>query len=177
MREHACVATTRLRTANYTEHQRRRLGEAAVQAREAMGLSRPQFVKAAKAAGITLNVRSLELVESGDPGVGQSFLFALGRMIPTWTQDTPRVILEGGKIPALPEPGAVRTPAERAESPPYEWSASTRRRLIAMSQREVAQVVDHATMMFGEDAGELAYASIMRLREEAAAIAAKNEAP
>lgn len=69
----------------------------------------------ARAAGIK-SVRSLEMLEAGEPGVGQSVLFAVGRALPNWDEGTPRVILEGGPIPrttpAQPEPAPTpRYPA------------------------------------------------------------------
>ncbi|MEV6879150.1 hypothetical protein [Amycolatopsis sp. NPDC051128] len=100
------MAGKRLRTANYSAEARARLGDAVTKAREAAGYQyRPPFVHAAKAAGIKLNVRSLELLEQGDPGVGQSILFAVGRALPGWTEDTPRVILEDGPIPPTENAG------------------------------------------------------------------------
>lgn len=93
-----------LRTASYSDEARARLGGAVAKAREAAGYKyRTEF---ARAAGIK-SVRSLEMLEAGEPGVGQSVLFAVGRALPNWTEDTPRVILEGGPIPSTanePEP-------------------------------------------------------------------------
>lgn len=97
-----------LRTKDYPEPARIRLGEAVAKAREATGHKyRTTF---ARAAGIK-SVRSLEMLELGDPGVGQSVLFAVGRYLPNWTEDTPRVILEGGPIPPpAPMPPAAPEP-------------------------------------------------------------------
>jgi hypothetical protein len=70
-----------------------------LQAREAAGHRyRTSFFKA---AGISK--RSLEAVESLEPdaaSVGETVLHAIGRALPTWTEDTPRLILEGGPIPS-----------------------------------------------------------------------------
>jgi hypothetical protein len=88
-----------LRTADYSENARKRLGEAVAQARRAAGLTwRTWFVKE---AGI--GVRSLEAVEAHEPTVGVDVLErigrALGRHFRDWNADTPRQILEGGPIP------------------------------------------------------------------------------
>jgi hypothetical protein len=90
-----------LRTANYSEHARRRLGEAVAAARRAAGHPRrPSFVKEAN-----VSQRSLEAVEAHEPTVGVDILErigrALGRHFRGWNADTPRVILEGGEIPDL----------------------------------------------------------------------------
>lgn len=66
----------------------------------------------ARAAEIK-SVRSLEMLEAGQGGVGQSILFAVGRALPNWTEDTPRVILEGGAVP----PTAAEQPEQDEEVP------------------------------------------------------------
>lgn len=96
-----------LRTANYPEHARRRLGDAVGKARRAAGHKwRTTF---AREAGI--GVRSVEAVEAHEPTVGVDVLErigrALGRHFREWDEDTPRVILEGGPIPS-------HTPTRRA---------------------------------------------------------------
>lgn len=104
MRDHAKVSR-RLSTSNYTEAARIRLGEAVAQARDAAGFKyRTEF---GRAHGI--NPKSLELLELGKPGVGQSILFAVGRALPGWTEDTPRAILDGGPIPGA-EPASGQAP-------------------------------------------------------------------
>lgn len=55
---------------------------------------RPAFAKDAK-----VSLRSLAAVENGEPGVGAANLRAIGRALQGWTEDTPRIILEGGPIP------------------------------------------------------------------------------
>jgi hypothetical protein len=127
------MASSRVRTANYSPEARRRLGDAVAKAREALGMSRPQFVAAAAAAGVVLNKKSLELVETGQPGVGQSFLYALGRYLPNWTEDTARQILEGDEAPtATSLSAAVEIPEKH-------------RKIIGMSERELAErIVDLA---------------------------------
>ncbi|RZQ59804.1 hypothetical protein [Amycolatopsis suaedae] len=94
------MATRKLRTRDYPPAARARLGDAVAKAREAAGWTyRTDFARAC--GGIS--VRSLELLEGGEPGVGQSILFAVGRTLPGWTEDTPKTILEGGPIPTISE--------------------------------------------------------------------------
>jgi hypothetical protein len=99
-----------VRTGVYPQDARWRLADAVKKAREAAGYrSRPAFYKA---AGI--GKRSLENVESMEPGaasVGESVLHAIGRALPGWTEDTPRIVLEGGAIPVI-----ETVPAASAES-------------------------------------------------------------
>jgi hypothetical protein len=100
--------TRRVRTANYSQEARWRLARAIINAREAAGHKyRPSFYKA---AGISK--RSLEAAESLEPNaasVGETVLHAIGRALPTWTEDTPRIILEGGPVPeAVPATQADR---------------------------------------------------------------------
>ncbi|MGH3756189.1 hypothetical protein [Actinophytocola sp.] len=90
-----------LRTANYSEDARKRLGDAVAQARRAAGHKwRTTFIKEA-----AIGVRSLEAVEAHEPTVGVDVLErigrALGRHFRDWNADTPRTILEGGPLPAL----------------------------------------------------------------------------
>lgn len=155
MRQNAPMASSRVRTANYSPEARRRLGDAVAKAREALGMSRPRLVAASAKAGIVLNTKSLELVETGQPGVGQSFLYALGRFLPGWTEDTPRQILDGDDAPPL-------TPPIVGDD---EVVPEKHRKVIAMSDRELAErIVDIA-----EDSPEAAkqYAEdALRIRRE-----------
>jgi len=141
------MASSRVRTANYPPEARKRLGDAVAKAREALGKSRPQLVAAAAEAGVVLNKKSLELVETGQPGVGQSFLYALGRFLPNWTEDTARQILEGDDAPSA---AADFVSSEIPEK---------HRKIIAMSERELAErIVDiaedspEAAKLYAEDA-------------------------
>ncbi|WP_410633307.1 hypothetical protein [Amycolatopsis sp. cmx-4-83] len=147
------MASNRVRTANYAPEARNRLGDAVTKAREALGMSRPQLVAAAAAVGVVLNKKSLELVETGQPGVGQSFLYALGRFLPNWTEETPRQILEGDASPA------TSASTDAADVP------EKHRKIIGMSERELAErIVDIA-----EDSPEAAkrYAEdALRIRRE-----------
>ena len=153
MRHNAPMASSRVRTANYSPEARQRLGDAAAKAREALGMSRPQLVAAAAAAGVVLNKKSLELVETGQPGVGQSFLFALGRFLPNWTEDTPRKILEGGSAPTAAPPAVATEIPEK------------HRKIIAMTDRELAErIVDIAE---DSPAAAVSYAQdALRIRRE-----------
>lgn len=89
-----------LRTANYSEHDRKRLGDAVAEARRAAGHRwRTTFAREAK-----IGTRSIEAVESYEPTVGVDVLErigrALGRHFVEWSADSPRAILEGGPIPS-----------------------------------------------------------------------------
>ncbi len=89
-----------LRSANYSEHARKRLGDAVGQARRAAGHRwRTDFAREAR-----LGVRSIEAVERAEPTVGVDVLErvgrALGRHFRDWNADSARVILEGGPIPS-----------------------------------------------------------------------------
>jgi hypothetical protein len=90
-----------LRTANYSEHARRRLADAVGEARRAAGHRwRTTFATEAK-----IGVRSLEAVEAHEPTVGVDVLErigrALGRHFRGWNAGTARGILDGGEIPDL----------------------------------------------------------------------------
>ncbi len=92
-----------LRTADYPEAARRRLGEAVEKARRAAGFRwRTQFIRAHGDIGIT----SLNLVETYKPLVGAAVLQAIGRALGQyfpgrWNEDTPKAILEGADPPSL----------------------------------------------------------------------------
>lgn len=116
LRDNSSV-TRRLRTGVYPQEARWRLARAIVEARKAAGHPhRPSFYRA---AGI--GKRSLEAAESLEadaPSVGETVLHAIGRALPNWTEDTPRIILEGGPIPAN-EP-AVAAQSETEELAPLD---------------------------------------------------------
>jgi len=102
MRDHAVVSRRRISTTNYPQAARQRLGDAVAHARAAAGYKfRTDF---GRAHGI--NTKSLELLELGKPGVGQAILYAVGRALSGWTEDTPIQILDGAPVPeaARPEP-------------------------------------------------------------------------
>lgn len=139
MRDYAPVATRRLRTANYDDVARQRLGDAFAKAREAAGYRTTAAF--GRAAGIR-STASLEWLERGRPGVGQSILFAVGRFMPGWTEDTPRAILEGGDVPSVPE-GAEPAPDDednevaKLEIGTGEWLGYFRIRLSPEDYAEV----------------------------------------
>lgn len=100
LRHSAYVAPRRLRTADYSEDARRRLGAAVSAAREAAGHRwRPSFAKE-----IGISPRSLTALEIGEPTVGQAALIAVGRGLAGqgWDENTPLAILEGGQVPVAP---------------------------------------------------------------------------
>ncbi|WP_414943340.1 hypothetical protein [Amycolatopsis sp. cmx-11-32] len=124
------MANGRTRTANYSETARQRLGNAVAIARQAAGHKyRTTFAREHEG----LNVRSLELLENGKPGVAQAVLVAVGRALPNWDEETPRVILEGGPIPPTAAP--TDPPTEKPHGT-HEWSASFRARALDTSDEE-----------------------------------------
>lgn len=101
VREPAQVARRQqLSTRTYPEDARARLGEAVERARTAAGHpTRETFAAKAK-----ISVRNLIYLEQADRPIGQKTLFAVASALPGWTDDTPRIILEGGPIPEPREP-------------------------------------------------------------------------
>lgn len=89
-----------LRTADYSDDDRKRLADAVAQARRAIGHQhRTTFV-----AEAGIGIRSLEAVEGCEPKVGVWVLEqigrTLGRHLRDWNANTPREILEGGPMPS-----------------------------------------------------------------------------
>lgn len=109
---HVSVTALRPHTKQYDQVARDALGLAVTRAREAAGYSRPAF---AKVSGV--GKTSLYKIESGIP-VSASVYEAVARALPRWTEDTPRIILEGGPIPPTEtkEPNA----APREEEAPAQ---------------------------------------------------------
>jgi hypothetical protein len=108
VRHAACVSMRRLSTKEYSTDARERLALAHTRAREAAGYpSRPKYAAAVPDVGL----RSIVKIEQADP-VGQLVLEATARFLPGWTEETPRIILEGGPIPPV-KVGAG--PAESAD--------------------------------------------------------------
>ncbi|UUV34414.1 hypothetical protein NQK81_13465 [Amycolatopsis roodepoortensis] len=151
----------RVRTANYSEDARARLGEAVEKARLAAGIMyRPDF---AAAIGIK-SVRSIEMLENGEPGVGQTVLFAVGRGLPNWTEDTPKIILEGGPVPPIPE---KRITPSAPPSTRHEWSAAAWQRMKDMTVEEAVKFVEQERVMRGDATALLAMRAIVEAQEEA----------
>lgn len=100
MHDNAAVPTSQVTTTDYPEDARARLGLAVTRAREAGGWIRR--VDFAEHAGISL--RSLVKLEQGSTNVGRRVLEAVGRALPGWTEDTPRMIMEGDAAPTAPAP-------------------------------------------------------------------------
>lgn len=91
------VARRLLRTGDYPEEARARLGAAVEQARIAAGhLTRPEF---AEKAGVGL--RSLIYLEQANRSVGAKVLYPVAIALPGWSESTPRDILEGGDPPTV----------------------------------------------------------------------------
>lgn len=106
MRDYAGMARKQLRTSNYPDEARAALGVAVETARLAAGYKyRTDFCRA---HGIR-NLRGLELLEQGRTGVGQAFLFEVADALPNWDRETPRIILEGGPVPATAGPTDLPT--------------------------------------------------------------------
>lgn len=78
------------------------LGQEVYRARRNAGIRSQKEL--AKRAGIS--VRSVAKVENpdGERPVGRSVLAAIAAVLPGWTEETPRQILEGGKAPAPDQP-------------------------------------------------------------------------
>lgn len=149
LRHPAQVARRQLRTADYPEEARIRLGKAVEAARIAAGYPwRPAF---AKDTGVSK--RSLVDLEQGKEGIGQKTLFAVAQVFETWTEETPRIILEGGPVPP-PTPVVEQHP----EPPGRTREMADLSHLSRERQREVArQVMDMLPLAreLGDDVYEL----------------------
>jgi hypothetical protein len=160
MHHHVDMPARKLRTADYPQVARDRLGAAVADARVALGHKfRPGF---AMSAGVSL--RSLADIERGKPGVGEVNLLTVARALPGWTEDTPRDILEGGPIPPPP----TRRPKRPSETPAqHEWSAESRARILAMSGREIIEQGREFLATSGERAAILWLTEASRIKAEA----------
>lgn len=149
------MGALRPHTKDYPTDARERLGLAVQRAREAADYPfRPAF---AKATGIGMT--SLVKLERGQP-VGPLVYETVARQL-GWTEDTPRVILEGGPIPD-PMPRARET-----EAPSTTEMSEARSRLVKMSNTELAlRIAEVAEVMGGEAAGKL-LDRIQAIRDEA----------
>jgi hypothetical protein len=139
------VASRLLRTGDYSEEARIRLGEAVTRARIAGGWpGRPEFV-----AHVGISLRSLKYLEQGNRSVSVKILDPVAAALPNWTEGTPQAILEGGDPPPVAPPDV---PAESAipesgpivgELPDYSHlSPDERRRIIRRSIDQLPLVLD-----------------------------------
>lgn len=140
VRNDAPVPPHRVSTSDYTEDARLRLAAAVTRARTTAGWMRRK--DAAEHADISL--RSIAKLESGEPNVGWRVLEAIGRALPGWTEDTPRLILEGGEPPSISE--SPSEPAEK-EPPPNRLSERERQLLVELDSlewtpQEIAEALD-----------------------------------
>lgn len=124
MRHHAEVTST----TGYNQAARDRLKEAVVAARIAAGFN--SRTELANAAGLSL--RSVDKLEQGKPGVGRRTLQRVADVLPGWTSDTPRDILDGGD-----PPGREVTPADTGipPIPVAQMTDSQARALLHMIDR------------------------------------------
>lgn len=147
-----------IRTADYSQEARERLGSAVAMARIAGGHEyRTDLVNHAKTVGVKLSIRSLGALETGEAGVGQTVLFAVGRLLPNWTEDTPRIILEDGPIPLND------VPVEAATTAPWKPVISDAE-IIAMSGFEVGKHYIKLEREYGEEVADdwFVHAAVVR---------------
>lgn len=99
---HAAYVDRRVRTGDYPQEARWRLARAIQEARTAAGHKfRPSFIEATGVSKRSLE--NAESLEANAASVGEAVLHAIARELPNWTSDTPRIILEGGPVPEVPE--------------------------------------------------------------------------
>lgn len=96
----------RLRTADYPPAARRRLADAVIAARKALGFDEPTGF--ATAAGVS--PRALWSVENAEPTVGEKVLEKIARAVPGWAADAPRKILQGAQPPPVTRPEPTFSP-------------------------------------------------------------------
>lgn len=99
------VNAYRPHTKEFAQQARVLLGLAAIRAREAAGLTQRALAERAR-----ISRTSLYKLETGE-SVGPQVYEGVGRALPNWTEDTPRLILEGADPPALGAPPAPPSPA------------------------------------------------------------------
>jgi transcriptional regulator with XRE-family HTH domain len=134
-----------LRTADFSQERRELLGEAVRNQREADGFKfRPAF-----AAFAGISKRSLADLEQGKPGIGETNLRAVGKALSTWTEETPRIILEGGPIPPLSRPGSDVDRGPELAAVDIEPS---RGEIATMSNERLFRIADRIREELGEDA-------------------------
>lgn len=107
VRENAPVVIAGISTGDYPMEARVHLGTEVKNARLAAGIRSRAAL--AKLAGVsTKAIGNLEAPRKSPP-TGYAVLAAVARVLPNWTEETPRRILEGGKAPApdQPEPTSI----------------------------------------------------------------------
>lgn len=141
---------------------RKRLGELVRTAREAQGYrSQPAFADAAR-----VSARIISDVERGQK-VGRKSLEAIERTL-RWTKGSTTTYLEGGSEPAAAPPSTETT---------HEWSADSRARILAMSGQEIIAQGRSFLTTSGTRAAMLWLTEAARIKAEAEAIPAANDAP
>lgn len=135
---------------------RRALGEHVRATREAQGIRSQAAL--ARAAGIS--ARSVAKVELGDPTAGKTVFRSLERLF-GWPRDsTADYIVNGGDLPEA-QVGEAAPEADVSEV------SAARRRIIEMSEDEIAErIIEMAELKGAKAAGEL-LKSILDIREEA----------
>lgn len=96
--QNGAVSTERPATGEFTDKERHLLGLAITRARERMGLSQRELARRAR-----ISRTPLWKLENGEP-VTAPMYEAVARVLPGWTEDTPRGILEGRPAPGLASP-------------------------------------------------------------------------
>lgn len=97
LRHSSHVVTQRHSTTGYEEIDRRRLGDAVMAARQAAGYTSQELL----AMACQVSLRSISKAENGEKGAGKKTLFAIGRVLPGWTEYTATAILEGAQPPDI----------------------------------------------------------------------------
>lgn len=155
------VSRKQIRTSDFSPEARGWLADAVVKARTAGSWPyRTDLVDAAKAAGEKLSLRSLQAVESGDAGVGQAVLYALGRLLPNWTEDTPRAVLEGEPPPPTGRSTIdvntaddnIRVFAPKVHDDGDDWTPEEVERVRGMSGKEIIAEAQMIARFSGEEA-------------------------
>lgn len=153
---HVSVTGLRPHTKAFSQEARDALGIAVMRAREAAGHPfRPTF---AEAAGI--GKTSLYKLESGI-AVSASVYEAAARVLPNWTEDTPRLILEGEPPPPT-TPIEVPAPDDAADESAVdhtEWSEEDEQRyqlLKGMLRTQGLEMTPHTLRIMKEEYDRLA---------------------
>lgn len=153
------------------ETRRKEVGKEIKRARRALRIKS----QGALAQEIGVHESSVANAEIGSDRIGESVYEAIERRL-HWPIGSSLEYIAAGGQPPWQRATADYTPASDDE-PPYEWTAESRQRLIAMSLQEVLQAIDHVRLVKGDEEAERASRAIMRLREEATAIGREATQP